>query len=63
MQSLAEPADSGGLARRREELDRAAALLQGMTDEAKQLHDSKELLAWIVDAQKNLNPAAEVKTP
>jgi tetratricopeptide (TPR) repeat protein len=63
VQSLAEPADSGGLARRREELDRAAALLQGMTDEAKQLHDSIELLAWIVDAQKKLNPAAEVKTP
>jgi tRNA A-37 threonylcarbamoyl transferase component Bud32 len=63
VQSLAEPADSGGLARRREELDRAASLLQGMTDEAKQLHDSKELLAWIVDAQKNLNPAAEVKKP
>jgi tRNA A-37 threonylcarbamoyl transferase component Bud32/tetratricopeptide (TPR) repeat protein len=63
VQSLAEPSDSGGLARSREELDRAAALLQGLTDEAKQLHDSKELLAWIVDAQKKLNPADEVKTP
>jgi hypothetical protein len=63
VQSLAEPTDSGGLVRRREELDRAAALLLGLTDEAKQLHDSKELVAWIGAAQKKLNPDGEAKQP
>jgi serine/threonine protein kinase len=63
VQSLAEPADTDGLARSREELDRADALLQGLTDEAKQLHDSKELLAWIADARKKLTPAVEAKQP
>jgi serine/threonine protein kinase len=55
VQSLAEPSDADGLARSREELDRADALLQGLTDEAKQLHDSKELLAWIAAARKKLS--------
>ncbi len=54
VQSLAEPPDAGGLARRREELNEAEKLLQGLTDEARQLHDSKQLLSWIAAAQKEL---------
>jgi hypothetical protein len=61
VQSLAEPSGPGGLARRREELDRAAALLQGLTEEAKQLHDSKELQTWITSARKKLD--GEVQAP
>jgi hypothetical protein len=59
VQALAEPADSSDTARRREALDQAAALLQGLTDEARQLHDSKQLRSWIAAAQKKLNPDAE----
>jgi len=61
VQALAESNDNGGIARSREALDQAAALLQGFTDEARQSHDSKELLAWIAAAQKKLNPNAEAK--
>jgi tetratricopeptide (TPR) repeat protein len=63
VQALAEPGDSDGLARSRAALDQAATLLQGLTDEAKQLHDSKELLSWIADARKKLSPEGEVKQP
>jgi serine/threonine protein kinase len=62
VQALAEPADSAGTALARESLSQALALLQGLTDEARQLHDSKELLTWIATAQKKLasaNGAAE----
>jgi serine/threonine protein kinase len=61
VQALAEPGDNGGIARRREALDQATALLQGLSDEARQLHDSKQLASWITAAQKKLNPAAEQK--
>ncbi len=61
VQALTEPADSDGVARSRAALDQADALLQGLTDEARQLHDSKELLSWIATARKKLNPAGEVK--
>jgi serine/threonine protein kinase len=61
VQALAEPGDSSGMARRREALDQAAALLQGFSDEARQLHDSKELLSWIAAAQKKPNPEEEEK--
>jgi tRNA A-37 threonylcarbamoyl transferase component Bud32/tetratricopeptide (TPR) repeat protein len=54
VQSLAEPPDAGGLVRRRDELNDAEKLLQGLTDEARQLHDSKELLSWISAEQKKL---------
>jgi serine/threonine protein kinase len=60
-QALAEPTDDGGPARSLEALGQAVTLLQGLTDEARQLHDSKELLSWIAAAQKKLNPAAEEK--
>ncbi|HUD46077.1 MAG TPA: serine/threonine-protein kinase [Candidatus Baltobacteraceae bacterium] len=61
VQALAEDSDGGGTARSREALAQAVALLQGLTDEARQLHDSKELLSWIAAAQKKLNPATEEK--
>jgi len=56
VQALAEPADSDGVARSRAALDQAATLLQGLTDEAKRLHDSTELQSWISEAQSRLNP-------
>jgi hypothetical protein len=43
-------------ARSREALNQAATLLQGLTDEATQLHDSKELVSWIIAVQKKLEP-------
>jgi hypothetical protein len=63
VQSLSEPSDVAGLARRRDELNEAEKLLQGLTDEARQLHDSKELLSWIAAAQKKLNADADNKQP
>jgi hypothetical protein len=54
VQALAEPADSAGTASARKSLDQALALLQSLSDEAKQLHDAKELLSWIGAAQKKL---------
>jgi hypothetical protein len=61
VQALAEPSDSGGMARGREPLDQAAALLQSLSDEARQLHDSQELLSWIAAAQKRPKLDAEEK--
>jgi hypothetical protein len=49
------------MARGREELDQAAVLLQGLSNEARQLHDSKQLLSWIAVAQKKFNPDVEAK--
>ncbi|HEV2211423.1 MAG TPA: serine/threonine-protein kinase [Verrucomicrobiae bacterium] len=54
VRARAQPADSGGMARRREALDQAAALLQGLSEEARQLHDSKQLVSWITAAQKEV---------
>jgi serine/threonine protein kinase len=51
VQSLGESSDADGVAPRRAELGEAERLLQGLSDEARQLRDSKELLAWISDAQ------------
>jgi tRNA A-37 threonylcarbamoyl transferase component Bud32/tetratricopeptide (TPR) repeat protein len=63
VQALAEPADNDGVTRSRAALDQATALLQGLTDEARQLHDSKELFVWIAAARKKLGPDGEVKQP
>jgi len=63
VQALAEPIDAVGLARGKEALNEADRLLQGLSDEARQLHDSKELMSWITAAQKKLNPDAENKQP
>ena len=43
VQASVEPADTDGIARSRAALDQATALLQGLTDKAQQLHDSKQL--------------------
>jgi serine/threonine protein kinase/Arc/MetJ family transcription regulator len=59
VQALAEPPDHGGTARRREALGQADTLLKGLTDEARQLHDSKELQAWIAAAQKAQGPESK----
>jgi hypothetical protein len=59
VQALAGSQDASRLALRRDELNEAEQLSQGLTDEAKQLHDSKELFSWIAAAQKNLDQEAE----
>jgi hypothetical protein len=63
VQALAEPTDSAGTSLARESLAQALALLQGLTDEARQLHDSKELLTWIAAAQKKLASANGTAEP
>jgi serine/threonine protein kinase len=65
VQSLAEPSDPNGSARSRDELDEAMRLLRGLSNEAAQLHDSKELVAWIADAQAKggAGAAATKKAP
>ena len=63
VQSLAEPPDPSGKTRRQNGLTEAERLLQDLTDEARQLHDSKELLLWIATARKELDPNAELKRP
>jgi len=50
VQALAQPAAGEGVARSRAALDQANALLQGLTEEARQLHDAKELLPTIAAA-------------
>jgi hypothetical protein len=59
VQALAEPAGSGAMTRRRTALDQAAALLQSLPEEARQLHDSRQLLSWIAAAQKEPNSEVE----
>jgi tetratricopeptide (TPR) repeat protein len=54
LQALAGPADSAGTASARKSLGEALALLQGLSDEARQLHDSQELLSWITATQGKL---------
>ncbi|MBI4623888.1 MAG: hypothetical protein HY736_11820 [Verrucomicrobia bacterium] len=46
-QAMACGDDADGRAQRRAALDEAAKLLEGLTDEAKQLHDQRELIGWI----------------
>jgi hypothetical protein len=58
VQALAQPCQPA-----RESLDQAYALLAGLTDEAKDLHDSKELLSWISAARKKPNQAAPTPPP
>jgi hypothetical protein len=47
VQALAESSDKEGKARHDEELTQAAALLQSLSDEARQLHDTKQVMGWI----------------
>jgi len=51
VQALARADDADGLTQRRAGLDEAAALLDGLTDEAKQLHDQRELMGLIAGAR------------
>jgi tRNA A-37 threonylcarbamoyl transferase component Bud32/tetratricopeptide (TPR) repeat protein len=55
VQALAQPATDVGASQRRSSLAQAARLLNELSDEAKQLHDSKELLAWI-QAEEQKSP-------
>jgi hypothetical protein len=52
VQALAQPADAAGAAQRRDLLGQAARLLNDLSDEARQLHDTQELMSWIVKEQK-----------
>jgi tetratricopeptide (TPR) repeat protein len=54
VQALAEPEDSGGKARRRDELDKAARVLQSISEEGRQLLNSRELLSRIDEGRKAL---------
>jgi hypothetical protein len=57
VQALAELDDDAGKARRREELDKAARVLQTIPEEGRQLLNSGELLSWIDGARKGLEQA------
>jgi hypothetical protein len=63
VQAMAEPAGHEGFAKRQLELSEAASELQALTDEARQLHDSKELMSWIDDAQKKPNAGQDAEQP
>jgi hypothetical protein len=52
VQALAQPATVEGQAQRIDSLTEAAWLLNELTDEARRLHDSSELLSWISAAEK-----------
>jgi serine/threonine protein kinase len=54
VQALAQPNDGGGIAKRRAALADAARQLDELSDEARQFHDSKELLSWIASEEKKL---------
>ena len=57
VQALAESEDSDAKARRREELDKAARVLQSIPEEGRQLLNSRELLSRIDGARKGLQQA------
>jgi len=59
VQALAQPADAAGTAQRRASLAEAAKLLAELTEEARQLHDTKELLAWVEAEQTKHSPAPQ----
>ena len=54
VQALAQPNNASGLAQRRVALEQAMSLLEGLSEEARQLHDSKELISWITAEQSKL---------
>ena len=54
VRAMAEPASVPGTAERKEALAQAVRLLKDLSDEASQLRDTKELLAWIGAEQKKL---------
>jgi hypothetical protein len=58
VQALAQPDAVAGNARRHDSLEQAARLLNELSDEARQLHDTKELLAWIETEQRKLSKGA-----
>jgi len=59
VQALAQPADASGIAQRRASLAEAAKLLGEFPDEARQLHNTKELMAWIEAGQNKPGPAPQ----
>ena len=60
VQGLAQSNDAAGTAQRRDSLAAAAKVLIELSEEARQLRDTKELLSWITAAQR---PDAQVKQP
>jgi serine/threonine protein kinase/tetratricopeptide (TPR) repeat protein len=63
VQALAQPSDSVGFAKRRDCLAEASKVLNELSEEAKQLHDSKEILGWLEAARKLETPPAKNLTP
>src|SRR5262249_35997988 len=58
VQALAEPDGPSGTTNRQEAFAQAFRLLNDLSDEARQLLDTKELLAWIGAEQKKLSAGA-----
>lgn len=63
VQALAQPNDGSGLAQRRAAREQAMPLLQGLSEEVRQSHDSKQLIAWITAEQEKLNSNAKTQQP
>jgi tetratricopeptide (TPR) repeat protein len=63
VQALAQADNASGIAQRREALAEATKQLNALSGEARQLHDSKELLSWITSAHSRTNQVAETKQP
>jgi hypothetical protein len=63
VQAMAEPSDAAGTVRRQAELARANTLLQGFSEEGRQLYDTQELQSWINAAQQNPKAATPVILP
>ena len=61
VQALAQPAGSRGAAQARDSLDQAARLLNALSQEARQLHDTKELISWVGAAR--MKPNGEAPQP
>ena len=59
VQALAQPSDAAGLEQRRASLTEAANVLAELTEEARQLRDTKELLGWIEAEQRKLGQGAQ----
>ncbi len=58
MQTLAQTAGAAGIEQCRDSLAEAARLLNELSDEASELHDTKELYAWIDAEQKKFSQDA-----
>lgn len=59
VEALAQPNDVARIAKPRDSLAEAAKVQAELTEEARQVHDTKELLTWIEAEQKKLGSAPQ----